>query len=160
MYEDSRADLPRLLGATDLVTRRTVHPNLQDLPPKQGPPTQTDWPAQPAPEGHWERVSVDFIVELPDAHGFDAVMVVVDSVTKRPHFMATNTMVSAEGAAHLYYRDMWKLHGLPLQWLHNRSSVFIVARYLVCGQAFLNLSKDSLFWPSYECGTHCVDLEG
>ena len=45
------------------------------------------------------------IVELPDAHSFDAVMVVVDSVTKRPHFMATNTTVSAEGAACLDYRD-------------------------------------------------------
>ena len=52
-------------------------------------------------------------------------MVVVDSVTKRLHFMATNTMVSAEGAACLYYRDMWKLHGLPLQWLHDRGSIFI-----------------------------------
>ena len=53
----------------------------------------------PIPKGHWERVSVDFIVELPDVHGFDVVMVVVDSVTKRPHFMAMNTTVSAEGAA-------------------------------------------------------------
>ena len=39
--------------------------------------------------------------------------------------MATNTTVSAEGAACLYYRDVWKLHGLPLQWLHDRGSVFI-----------------------------------
>ena len=39
--------------------------------------------------------------------------------------MAANTTVSAEGATSLYYRDMWKLHGLPLQWLHNHSSVFI-----------------------------------
>ena len=52
-------------------------------------------------------------------------MVVVDSVTKQLHFMATNTTVSAEGAAHLYYRDVWKLHSLPLQWLHDRGSVFI-----------------------------------
>ncbi len=46
---------------------------------------------------------MDFIVELPDSHGFDAIMVVVDSVTKRPHFIPTNTMVSSEGAAQLYY---------------------------------------------------------
>ena len=53
-------------------------------------------------------------------------MVVVDSVTKRPHFMVTNTTVSAEGAARLYYWDVWKLHGLPLQWLHDRGSIFIM----------------------------------
>jgi len=64
-------------------------------------------------------------MELPDAHGFDAIMVVVDSLTKRAHFMATNTTVSAEGAAWLYYQHVWKLHGLPLQWLHDCGSVFI-----------------------------------
>ena len=64
-------------------------------------------------------------MELPDAHSFDAVMVMVDSITKRPHFMATNTTVSAEGTAHLYYQDVWKLHSLPLQWLHNCGSMFI-----------------------------------
>ena len=66
-------------------------------------------------------------MELPNAHGFDAVMVVVDSITKWPHFMAMNTTVSAEGAACLYYRDVWKLHGLPLQWLHDCGSIFIMS---------------------------------
>ncbi len=79
----------------------------------------------PTPEGLWETVSVDFIVELPDAHGFDAVMVVVDSVSKRAHFLVTTTTVLAEGAARLYYRDVWKLHDLPLKWVHDRGSVFI-----------------------------------
>ncbi len=77
------------------------------------------------PEGQWERVSVDFIMELPDLHGFDVIMVVVDSVTKRPHFIPTNTMVSSEGAARLYYQHVRKLHGLPLEWLHDQGSVFI-----------------------------------
>jgi hypothetical protein len=36
----------------------------------------------PIPEARWDVVSVDFITELPDLHGFDAVMVVVNSVTK------------------------------------------------------------------------------
>ena len=50
----------------------------------------------PTPEGRWEWVSVDFITELPDSHGFDAVMVLVDSTTKRPHFIATHTTVTAK----------------------------------------------------------------
>jgi len=38
---------------------------------------------------------VDFIVELPDSHGYDAVMNVVDSVGKRAHFIPTNTTITA-----------------------------------------------------------------
>ena len=36
----------------------------------------------PIPDNPWDTVSVDFIVELLDSEGHDAVMVVVDSVTK------------------------------------------------------------------------------
>ena len=36
----------------------------------------------PIPDNPWDTVSMDFIVELPDLAGHDAVMVVVDSVTK------------------------------------------------------------------------------
>ena len=36
----------------------------------------------PTPESRWDVISVDFIVDLPDSHGYDAVMNVVDSVGK------------------------------------------------------------------------------
>ena len=66
----------------------------------------------PVPEVRWETVSVDFIMELPEAHGFDAVMNVVDSVSKRAHFISTNTTITALGAAQLYLAHVWKLHRL------------------------------------------------
>jgi hypothetical protein len=34
------------------------------------------------PEAPWDVISVDFIVELPESHGYDVIMNVVDSVTK------------------------------------------------------------------------------
>ena len=52
----------------------------------------------PIPDMPWDVVSVDFISKLPDAHSYDVIMNVVDFATKQAHFMATHTVVSAEGA--------------------------------------------------------------
>src|SRR5271168_2825364 len=43
----------------------------------------------PVPDNPWDVISVDFITELPEANGKDCIMVVVDSVTKRSHFIDT-----------------------------------------------------------------------
>jgi len=34
------------------------------------------------PEEHWDTISVDFILELPESGGYDAVIVAVDTVGK------------------------------------------------------------------------------
>jgi len=65
------------------------------------------------PDSRWDMLSVDFIVELPLFSGHDAVMTVVDSVSKRAHFIPTYTMVTVEGAARLFLHQVWKLYGLP-----------------------------------------------
>ena len=56
----------------------------------------------PVLEEHWDVMSVDFIVELPESGGYDTIMVVVDSVSKRAHFMEMVTTITAAGAANLY----------------------------------------------------------
>ena len=73
-------------------------------------------------------LSVDFVVELPFSSGHDAVMTVVDSVSKRAHFIPTHTTVTAEGAARLFLHQVWKLHGLPKCIISDRRPQF-VARF-------------------------------
>jgi hypothetical protein len=70
-------------------------------------------------------VSVDFITELPDSHGFDVTMVVVDSVSKGSHFIPTHMIVTALGSARLYLQNVWKLHGLPRSMLCDRGPQFV-----------------------------------
>ena len=72
-------------------------------------------------------ISVDFIVELPASSGFNAVMVAVDSLGKRAHFIETVTTITAAGAAELLLRHVWKLHGLLHRVISNRGSQFVAA---------------------------------
>ena len=69
----------------------------------------------PIPEVCLDTISVDLIVELPDAHGYDTVMNVVDSASKQAHFIPTNTTITAAGAVKLFLHNVWKLHSLPKQ---------------------------------------------
>jgi len=54
----------------------------------------------------WDMLSVDFVVELPLSSGHDAVMTVVDSVSKRAYFIPTHTTVTAKGAARLFLHQV------------------------------------------------------
>jgi len=65
------------------------------------------------PDARWDTLSVDFVVKLPESSGHDAVMTVVDAVSKRVHFILMHTTVTVEGAARLFLHYIWKLHGLP-----------------------------------------------
>ena len=70
-------------------------------------------------------LSVDFIVELPLSSRHDAVMIVVDSVLKRVHFILIHTMVIVEGATRLFLHQVWKLHSVMLDsHLGNKSDIF------------------------------------
>jgi len=69
---------------------------------------------------------MDFIVELPQSAGHDSIMVVVDSITKRAHFVSTVTTISAAGATHLFLNHVWKHHGLPRRVVSDRGPQFIV----------------------------------
>jgi len=47
-------------------------------------------------------LSVYFVVELPKSSEHDAVITIVDLVSKRAYFVPTHTMVTAEEAVRLF----------------------------------------------------------
>jgi len=80
------------------------------------------------PDSRWDTLSVNFIVELPLSSKHDAVMTVVDSVSKWVHFIPMHTTVIVEGAAQLFLHQVWKLHGLLKYVVSDRGPQF-VARF-------------------------------
>jgi hypothetical protein len=76
------------------------------------------------PKMIWESISMDFITGLPLSNGFDAILVVVDRLSKMAHFIPTTTTVTAEGLAKLFQDHIWRLHGIPRSIVSDRGSLF------------------------------------
>ena len=57
--------------------------------------------------------------------GHDAVMTVMDSVSKQAYFILTHMMVTVEGAARLFLHQVWKLYGLLKYVISDRGPQFI-----------------------------------
>ena len=114
----------------------------------------------PIPEAWWDTISVDFIVEIPKSNGYDAVMNIVDSVSKCAHFISTNTTITALGAARLYLRHVWKDYGLPRQVMSDRGPQFIAEftceLYWLLG---IKLAATTAYHPQGDGQTKCVNQE-
>ncbi|OWZ03524.1 Gag-pol [Phytophthora megakarya] len=77
------------------------------------------------PEGRWVDISMDFMTAFPrTTAGMDAVMVIVDRLTKRANFIATNTTATAEDTATLFMVNYVKDHGVPKSIISDRDSKF------------------------------------
>jgi hypothetical protein len=70
---------------------------------------------------------VDFIVELPESHGYNTIMSVVDSLTKCAHFIPTHTTINAEGTALLFLKEVWKHHETPQAVVSDGGPQFVTA---------------------------------
>jgi transposase InsO family protein len=105
-------------------------------------------------------ISINFIFELPESHGYDAIINVVDSVTKHAHFIPKHTTITAEGAAQLYLQDVWKHHGTPRAVLSDRGSQFIAGftckLYKLLG---IRLATSTAYHPQTDGQTKCTNQE-
>jgi len=68
----------------------------------------------PIPEWKWETISMDFITGLPRTKkNNDSIMVVVDKLSKAAHFIPVWSTYKAVQIAHIFMKNVFKLHGLP-----------------------------------------------
>ncbi|GIL63439.1 hypothetical protein Vafri_17486, partial [Volvox africanus] len=80
----------------------------------------------PVPDAPWESVSMDFVVALPKTEGgYDAVLVMVDRLTKMVHVAPTTSSCTAEQTARLFFDNVVRLHGVPKNVVSDRGGQFV-----------------------------------
>jgi len=77
-----------------------------------------------APDRPWKSISMDFITDLRESHGDDAILIVIDRLTKMAHFLPCTKEINARQFSELFMREMFRLHGLPKDIIRDRGSIF------------------------------------
>ncbi|CAI7784235.1 unnamed protein product [Closterium sp. NIES-53] len=79
----------------------------------------------PPPECAWQQVTMEFVTGLPvGASGNDAILVVVDRLTKMAHFAACKKSITAKETARLFIAIVVRLHGIPAAIISDRDTKF------------------------------------
>ncbi|GJP69736.1 hypothetical protein CLOP_g735, partial [Closterium sp. NIES-67] len=77
------------------------------------------------PERPWQHITMDYVTGLPvGPSGNDAILVVVDRLTKMAHFIACQQTITAEQTAQLFIANVIRLHGLPTTIISDRNPKF------------------------------------
>lgn len=79
----------------------------------------------PVPERAWHTVTMDLITSLPRTRrGCDAIIVVVDKLTKWSIYIPTTTDVDAPSVAQLFFQHVVRQRGLPSMIISDRDPRF------------------------------------
>ena len=113
-WPNLRCDVRRLIGccSTCTIGKLTKQNTGQYLP-------------LPVPTVPWQEVSLDFVLGLPRTRRqFDAVLVVVDRLSKMAHFIACSKTMDAAHTTRLFFNEVVRLHGVPRSIISDRDVHF------------------------------------
>ena len=112
----------------------------------------------PIPDRPWGAISMDFISGLPRVKGLDAILVVVDRLTKMAHFIPCTTSETSESTARLILDNVVKLHGLPDDIVSDRGPQFVAGFWRrLFGLLGTGLSPSSAYHPQSDGQTERVN---
>ena len=73
----------------------------------------------------WSSVSLDLITGLPMSNGFNALLVVVDHLSKVAHYIKTTSDINSKQIAKLFFDNIFRLHGIPDSVISDHGTQFV-----------------------------------
>ncbi|KAJ8454593.1 hypothetical protein ONZ51_g12939 [Trametes cubensis] len=122
-------------------------------------------PPQPIPADNvtrpFQNVTMDLITDLPESHGYDSVLVVVDhGLTKGVIFAPCKKTIDAIGTAALYHRHVYRRFGLPSKIISDRGPQFVSNVTRELGRLLgITLSPSTAYHPQTDGQTERVNQE-
>nr|GEY09613.1 putative reverse transcriptase domain-containing protein [Tanacetum cinerariifolium] len=77
------------------------------------------------PQWKWVNITMDFVTKLPKTKsGNDTIWVVVDGLTKSPHFLPMKETNPMDKLSRLYLKEVVTRHGIPVLVIYDRDPRF------------------------------------
>ena len=109
----------------------------------------------------FKTITMDYITDLPDSDGFNAIQVVVDhDVSKAAVFSPCTKNVTAEEAMDILQRDVYRRFGLPAKIISDRGPQFISKAFKELHQSLgIETALSTAYHPQTDGETERVNQE-
>jgi len=98
-------------------------------------------------EWKWETISIDFIIVFPRiVRKHDAIMVVVNKLSKVAHFIPIKSTFKSLDVVDVFMKEIFRLHGLPKTIISYRDAKF---NSIFCKILFIGLGTQLEFITTY-----------
>src|SRR5258705_6950474 len=100
------------------------------------------------------------IRELPDSKGYNAVLVVVDCLSKQIHAIPTVTYLDSTGVARLFLEHVWHHHGLLEEVISDCRPAFVSNfSHKLAALLGVKITPSTSYHPQTDGQTECVNQE-
>jgi len=104
------------------------------------------------PEWKWETIIMDFITNFPKTiKKHDAIMVLVDKLSKTSHFIPIKSTFKAIDVANIFMKEIFRLHGFPKTIILDRDGKFTLSFWK---SLFVGLQTQLVFNTAYHPQTY------